>query len=232
MKAPVFSSQDNVLRSDILTTRLYCTADGDIDADGANGQSGQPAYTPDNRGLDVLINAKNGNEWVGVVTDRNGHPIIQPPGSYAPGAYVSQTSYHYPGKALTDPDCYIDAQGVPFVVISSLLLSALSGVFLGCLARLTYKGVSIWAVVGDVGPRYKIGEISIAAAKLLGIPSSARTGGVDEMAIGYEFWPNVPAVVNDKTFTLMHSSGLFVPDDRIINGVFVPPTDESLAQAA
>jgi hypothetical protein len=39
-------------------------------------------------------------------------------------------------------------------------------------------GALSYAICGDIGPRRKIGEASIAAAKAVGVPSSPRDGGV------------------------------------------------------
>jgi hypothetical protein len=58
------------------------------------------------------------------------------------------------------------------------------------------------AVVGDVGPRTKIGEISIAAAKLLGIDPDPVNGGTDERIIEYTIHVGVPAKINNIQYTL------------------------------
>lgn len=42
-----------------------------------------------------------------------------------------------------------------------------------------------YAIGGDIGPRRKIGEASIAAAKAVGVPSSPRVGGVGAKIIFY-----------------------------------------------
>ena len=62
-----------------------------IDSDGS-----YRSYGPNNTGLDYTENAKDGDKWVGVVTNSMGDPIIQGPNDPAPGLYISQT-------ALTDP---------------------------------------------------------------------------------------------------------------------------------
>lgn len=112
--------------------------------------------------------------------------------------YSPDTSLHFLGKALnSDVDRYIV---VPPVVIKSV-----APVVLGCMAIVTYRGKSVTAVVGDVGPRTKVGEISIACAKALGINPSPISGGVDEFEVDYECFPGVAALVDDKLYNLQPS---------------------------
>jgi hypothetical protein len=180
--------------------RVHFTAPGRIDADGA-----YRAYHPDNKsGLDDLRNAGGPGNWYGIVCDRNGKPFIQGANDPAPGFYVSATAYQWPGRAPSEPLRYVDAESVPYVVVSPLIRNAASGIVLGCKARISYNGRSVDAVVADIGPRKKIGELSIAAARALGFPSSPRTGGV-ESGVTYELWPGVPAVVNGVTYELIRA---------------------------
>lgn len=183
--------------------RVHFNGDLDIDADGA-----YRAYHPINlRGLDDIGNARDGNGgWCGIVTV-GGKPVIQGPNDPAPGFYVSPTSLHIPGHALTDPRCYVDAETVPFIVVPPQIIHGVAGIVLGCKGRITdtRTGRSVDVVVADSGPRSKDGEASIAAAKALGIAFSARTGGEDRPVFLYECWPGVPAVVNGVTYALQGS---------------------------
>jgi hypothetical protein len=177
--------------------RVHYTAAGRIDADGA-----YRAYHPDNRsGLDDLRNAGGPGNWYGIVAP-NGKPIVQGPSDPAPGFYVSATAYQWEGREPNDPLRYVDSESVPYIVVSPLIRNAAKGVVLGCKARVSFGGRSVDAVVADIGPRKKIGELSIAAARAVGIPSSPRVGGV-EGNVGYEFWPDVPAEVNGVTYNLI-----------------------------
>lgn len=180
--------------------RVHYTAAGRIDADGA-----YRAYHPDNKsGLDDLRNAGAPGNWYGIVCAPNGGlPWIQGQADPAPGFYVSATAYQWPDFAPSDPSRYVDSESVPYIVVSPLIRNAAKGVVLGCKARVTYKGKSVDAVVADIGPRKKIGELSIAAAKAVGIPSSARSGGEERQIVEYEFFPDVPAVVNGVTYNLI-----------------------------
>jgi hypothetical protein len=178
----------------------FHNAAGRIDADGA-----YRAYHRDNKsGLDDLRNAGGPGNWYGIVTDDIGHPIVQGLDCPAPGFYISATAYQWKQFHPFNPSRYVDSETVPYVVVSPLIRNAARGIVLGCKAIITYHGRTINAVVADIGPRKKIGELSIAAAKALGFPHSPRTGGV-ESGVTYELWPGVPAVVNGITYDLIRA---------------------------
>lgn len=99
--------------------------------------------------------------------------------------YQNNTSLHVGGKPLNaDVDRYI--------VVPPAIINGVAGVILGCKARVSYQGLTTDAVVGDIGPHKKLGEISIATAKALNIPSSPLDGGVDS-GVNYVLWPGVAA---------------------------------------
>ena len=51
-------------------------------------------------------------------------------------------------------------------------------IVLGCQARVSFRGKTpAEAVVGDIGPRLGLGELSVACAKALDIPDSPISGG-------------------------------------------------------
>ena len=201
------------------------TAGAQLDGDGANGQfGGDPCYAPrsySGKTLDALANAGGPGNWFGVVTDtgkNNGTPIVQGTGDPCPGAYVSATSLHLPGsdgKQLpsSSPFKYVDSATVPFIVVPPMIIHGVAGVVLGCRALVTNKknGKSVEAVVADVGPSAKIGEISLACAKAIGVPAGdgathpANSGGVDDHIIQYQLFPGVAAVVAGVTYPLQHS---------------------------
>jgi hypothetical protein len=200
------------------------TAGAQLDGDGANGQfGGDPCYAPKSytgRTLDVLANAGGPGNWFGVVTDtgrEDGTPIVQAAGDPCPGAYVSATSLHLPdkdGKPLpnSSPFKYVDAATVPFVVVPSMIIRGVAGVVMGCRAVVTNtsNGQSTEAVVADGGPANKLGEISLACAKAIGVPAGegtahpANSGGVVEHIIQYRLFPGVAAVVGGVTYPLQH----------------------------
>jgi hypothetical protein len=109
--------------------------------------------------------------------------------------FQSDTTLHYKGQPL-------NAQTVPFIVVPPIVIKATRGVVLGALAEVTYKGKTVHAVVGDLGPTRKVGEGSPALAKLLGINPNANHGGVDEQTVLYKIHVGVPAVINGITYDL------------------------------
>ena len=218
----------NIKGSDIVEEddkSVTFTAGAQLDGDGANGQFGEPpCYAPASytgKTLDDLRNAGGPGDWYGVVTDtgqEDGTPIVQGSGDPCPGAYVSATSLHLPGndgKRLPDksPFKYVDSATVPFVVVPKTIINGVAGVVMGCRAVVTNtkNNKSVEAVVADGGPSNKLGEVSLACAKAIGVPVDesakhpANSGGVDEHIIHYRLFPGVAAVVNGVTYPLQPS---------------------------
>lgn len=183
------------------TLRVEFIADGDIDADGAFR-----AYHPNNTpGLDALSNAGHPGNWFGIETDRNGNPFIQGPSDPAPGFYVSGTAYEWPTFPKNNPRRFVDSETVPFIVVENYIRKRAQGTVLGCTARVTNieNRKSVDCVVADFGPLTKLGELSIAAAKAVGLDSNARHGGTDKPILKYELWPGSPGIVNNVTYKLI-----------------------------
>ncbi|WP_232924735.1 glycoside hydrolase family 75 protein [Pseudomonas cichorii] len=108
------------------------------------------------------------------------------------GVIASTTWYRVPGKALDDPAAYVDSETVPYIVVPPLIVQKTVGVVRGCLARATWNGKSVDCVVADLGPKNRVGELSIALARELGINPSPRNGGLSKPEILYELWPGMP----------------------------------------
>lgn len=180
--------------------RVHFLADADIDADGANGQNGAPAaYKVDDSGTEFLANG--GMKIVGgkvicahawarsiVILGDDNQPKVFPGGIIA-----SMTWYRHPGKLPDDPSAYVDSETVPYIVVPPLVIQRTAGIVRGCKARVTREGSSVDCVVVDRGPSNKIGELSIAAARALGLPCSPRNGGTHRQEVLYELWPGVAA---------------------------------------
>ncbi len=193
---------------------MYFTADADIDADGANGQNGEvAAYRVDDHGSEYLANGgmkqdgHGGVTWAedwgrDIVLQENGQPLV-----LDSGTIPSRTAYKWPDLSSNDPAAYVDAATVPYAVLSPRIIRAVGPRFLGCRMRITFEDKSVMAVMADVGPRSKCGELSIAAAKALGIPSSPRSGGEERNVVLYEAWPGVSAVVNGVEYPLLSFGG-------------------------
>lgn len=165
-----------------------------IDGDGANGASGGIAcYVPVCSGLpslDYLANAGHPGDWWGIYCDGNGLPVLQTAGDPVPGAYISTTSYQNGAYAASDYRRYLDAVAAPYIVVPRSFQRGVPGVVLGCKARVTYRDLSVDAVVGDIGPSF--GEASIAVARALDIPGSPKSGGITG-GVTYQVWPGVAA---------------------------------------
>ena len=147
-----------------------------IDADGAPN-----AYGPKNRGLDYTANARNASGWVALVTDTKGHPVIQKRGPYR-GYYISTTSLEHKGILdPRDPRKYLDARRIPYIALPADFARRF-GISLGDLAVVVnnQNGRSAYAVYGDVGPKGRIGEGSIALANKLKIASNPRYDSVPD----------------------------------------------------
>lgn len=111
--------------------------------------------------------------------------------------WQAETSYRHNGASL-------NAHEVPYIVLPPDVIKAVPGVILGCKAQIlhTRTGKFCTCVVGDIGPKAKIGEISVQAAKRIGVNPSPTRGGEDEPVIEYRIWPGVPAEVDGVTYTL------------------------------
>jgi hypothetical protein len=196
----IFSDGRNcVIRQD-ADGRVHFTADADIDADGANGQSGGPAaYKVDNSGSDYLENGGMtivegkvvcAKAWARsvVILGPDNEPKVFPNGVIA-----SMTWYRHLDKNRNDPAAYVDSETVPYIVVPPLIVQETSGVVRGCRARITYRGKSVDCVVADKSGKTSIGEMSIAAARELGINPSPRNGGLGKSEVFYELWPGQAA---------------------------------------
>jgi hypothetical protein len=123
-----------------------------------------------------------------VLLDVDNEPKIFPGGNIA-----SVTWYRDRSKATSDPSSYVDAETIPYIVVPPIIVQGTKGIVRGCRAKVTYRNKSVNCVVADLGPANKIGEISIAAARALGITPSPRSGGVVGAFVQYELWPGQAA---------------------------------------
>lgn len=192
--------------------RVFFKADGDVDADGANGQAGgKPAYMVNDKGSEYLANGGMKMSGGRVVFSQSwGRDIVivgpdNQPMVFPGGIIASKTWYRWRNKGVADPEAYVDSETVPYIVVPQLIIQGTEGVVRGCKARVSYQGKSVDCVVADKGPRSKIGELSIAACRAIGINGSPRNGGLSSPDISYELWPGVPAIVNCVTYDLQPS---------------------------
>lgn len=92
----------------------------------------------------------------------------------------------------------VNGQEFPFVVMPPEIIKAVKGIVLGCKATVRFSGSITDAVVADVGPHNKLGEMSPACARALGINDDPNIGGVDNAVVEYQIWPGVPARLPNK----------------------------------
>jgi hypothetical protein len=111
--------------------------------------------------------------------------------------YQAQTTLKHNGQ-------YLNADVDQYTVLPPQIIQAVEPIVLGCQCYVTntLNGKVVPTVIGDVGPRRKIGENSIAANAALGVDSSPTTGGEDRHVFLYEVHPGIPAVVNGVTYEL------------------------------
>jgi hypothetical protein len=152
-----------------------------VDADGAPTAYGPPGFPS----LDNLANAKNAaGDFVGVVTDSDGNPLVNPAGGYVSSTALVDASY-----PSGDQRRYVDASSVNYVALGRDVL-ARAGADLGDLIvviRLR-TGDSVGAIVADIAPTGHAREISVACAAALGLPCSARSSG-SSSGIGFVLFP-------------------------------------------
>lgn len=159
-------------------TSVNCAkAKMDIDADGS-----PRTYHPDGSppGLDNLSAAGHPGDWWALATDDGtpqGTPIIQGPDDPAPGFYVSMTAINDPNYSYKSPNCYANAQEIPYIVIPNASSDLQWRVGDFCTA--CYKGTCTHGIVADTGPRQNFGEASMKMANTLGIDDNPKSGGID-----------------------------------------------------
>lgn len=151
-----------------------------IDADGS-----PRAFNPiSSKGLDDLEYAGHRGNWWGILTNNgetSGRPVVQGKHDPAPGFYISPTALEDTTKRENDPRRYVNAERVPYIVLTGTKQQYLNAKFGDyAVAYNAENGKWAYAMCGDEWPQIKIGEGSIALAKRLGIPANPRDGGVDD----------------------------------------------------
>jgi len=164
-----------------VTQAFFFTTGMAIDADGAPN-----AYHPDDTGIDELANAGWPGHWNGIITDRDGIPLLQQEADPFPGYYISCTSLADNTKQLSDPTRYVDATKIPYVALPEEIAES-GGARLGDFAFVfnLHNGKSSFATYADIGI---LGEGSVALAERLGISPNARHGGESDGVL-YMFFP-------------------------------------------
>lgn len=172
----------------------YCeigVGDVSIDADGAPNAYGPQAnaHDPDGCGLDSLTAAcyppgaadpLGQEDWKDILVPDPQHPVT--PYLKPDGFYISKTSLCDDSKeADIEPGKFLDAATLPYVVMPQFWVEHL-GMRLGdlCILNHTTLNKPVVAIVGDLCPfTERLGEMSIAAAVLLGGQNVSPRTGVD-----------------------------------------------------
>jgi hypothetical protein len=179
---------------EVMWNGMFMTYQSKMTIDGDGGY--RTYHENDDVALDYLANAGYPGNWWGVATDTgeaDGDPVYQKNTDPCPGYFVSPTAYEHVDYAHTDPRRYLDSETVIFSVTPPQLRELVGPVVLGCRVRMENleNGAVTWGLVGDVGPKDKLGEASIAAAEALGIPSSPKNGGTSDHKILYTLIPGL-----------------------------------------
>lgn len=98
----------------------------------------------------------------------------------------------------------IDAESVPYIVVPPSIIKGVKEVVLGSMAVVTNTktGQSTQAVVADVGPRRKIGELSCECARRIGLNGNPNFGGTDHKIIRYEIYVGIAAKIDGVQYSL------------------------------
>lgn len=108
-----------------------------------------------------------------------------------------------------------------------------AGIKRGDYVKLTnpMNGKSVYAIYGENGPQNQVGEISMAAARALGIDPSPTKGGFTEMTdsryLQYEFYPGSGkrspkgSRIQKQTAEEIQRNGRIAAADRSVSGGFV-----------
>jgi hypothetical protein len=116
--------------------------------------------------------------------------------SHGDSSYQSQTAYWNGGK-------FLNADVDKYIVVPPQVRSMVPGIVMGCQGRLTNLETEVVeeGVIGDIGPKTKTGEAAYCLAKLVN-PDVEHNVGDSRVIYLYELWPDVPAIVDGKTYKL------------------------------
>lgn len=95
-----------------------------------------------------------------------------------------------PETSLKNNGRSLNAEIEPFVVVPPAIIRGTKGKVLGSLVLCSNQenGKRARGVVGDIGPHAKLGEVSVAMARMLGLSGSPLNGGTDKKIIEYTIY--------------------------------------------
>jgi hypothetical protein len=111
--------------------------------------------------------------------------------------------YHQNETSLKNNGKFLNAQTECFVAVPPQICEKTKGIVLGSLCVVENRNsTKCICVVGDIGPRKKIGEVSSLAAKVLGVNPDPVKGGDDNHEFAYTIYVNVAAYANGVLYKL------------------------------
>jgi len=124
--------------------------------------------------------------------------------------YWNKDKYGQPGTRWTYKGKPINGDIIPYIVVPPQMIKMTAEIVGGCVGTAEYEDKIVGCVVGDSGPSSKIGELSPAALRELGLPAPENgNGGLDTQEILYRIWPGVAARIvrngDVYQFELQHS---------------------------
>jgi hypothetical protein len=151
-----------------------------------------------------------------VVTEPGGKPALQQSSDPNPGFFISTTALTHPGKDRRRPEGQLDSNVIPFIVLPRQSSATLPGVALGDVAAVFRKSTNKleMAVVGDIGPKRKLGEASIALHRALGNdPFVVRNGvrrarrGIGGRDVLYVVFPGTRSAMTSFSLEAIRAEG-------------------------
>lgn len=116
--------------------------------------------------------------------------------------------YYQPASSLKNNGQSLNALAESYIAVPPAIIQGIAPIVMGCQARVHYRNTALLteAVVGDIGPHTKLGELSVHCAQKLKMAFNPNTGGDDnpDMVL-YECWPGQAAVVDGVTYPLQPS---------------------------
>lgn len=148
----------------------------------------------------TLITSKAGDEIVRLLGDAD----IDNDGS---GGNPDGDKYHQDDTTLHRDGKALNAYEESFVVVPPVVIQKTKGIVLGslCLVENTFSQDACMAVVADLGPMFKVGELSPACARQIGVNPNPVTGGESRKIIRYTIFVGVPARINGVQYVLQKS---------------------------